>query len=136
MTWGQGVVSITSLDNHIHPRMNTQVMSISYRGPEVEQGLSDCIVCVCVCVCVHVHAQYPNKYAFLGPPWLPKQGMQVCSLVGELRSHVPQPKNQNIKQKQHCNKFIKALKVVQMKKKILKKCFFFSFQRVVIQKAS
>ena len=36
---------------------------------------------------------------------LPMQGVRVRSLVGELRSHMPQPKNQNIKQKQYCNKF-------------------------------
>ena len=39
---------------------------------------------------------------------LPMQGLQVRSLVGELRSHMPQSqKNQNMKQKQYCNKFNK-----------------------------
>ena len=39
------------------------------------------------------------------------EGMRVWSLVGELRSHIPRgPKNQNIKQKQYCNKFDKGFK--------------------------
>ena len=34
------------------------------------------------------------------------QGVQVQSLVGELRPHMPQgQKNQNAKQKQYCDKF-------------------------------
>ena len=38
-------------------------------------------------------------------------GVQVPSLVGELRSHMsPGQKNQNIKQKQYCNKFNKDFK--------------------------
>ena len=42
---------------------------------------------------------------------LPMEGMRVWSLVGELRSHIPRgPKNQNIKQKQYCNKFDKGFK--------------------------
>ena len=42
---------------------------------------------------------------------LPMEGMRVWSLVGELRSHIPRgPKNQNIKQKQYCNKFDKVFK--------------------------
>ena len=45
-------------------------------------------------------------------------GVRVWSLVGELRSHMPRgQKNQNIKQKQYCNKFNKDLKkMVHMKK--------------------
>ena len=53
------------------------------------------------------------------------QGVQVQSLIGELRSHMPcGQKNQNIKQKQYCNKFNKDLKKKKRsisKKKILKK---------------
>ena len=48
-------------------------------------------------------------------PWLRlcllMQGMQVWSLVGELRIlHASWPKCQNIKQKQYCNKFNKDFK--------------------------
>ena len=36
------------------------------------------------------------------------KGMQIWSLVGELRSPMPrEPENQNIKQKKYCNKFNK-----------------------------
>ena len=38
------------------------------------------------------------------------QGVQVQPLVGELRSHMPHQKKQNIKQKQYCNKFNKDFK--------------------------
>ena len=45
-------------------------------------------------------------------------GMQVWSLVGQLGSHMPHSqKNQNIKQKQYCNKFSKDLKNGSRKKK-------------------
>ena len=49
------------------------------------------------------------------------QGVWVQSLVGELRSHMPWgQKNQNIKQKQYCNKFNKeVLKMVHIKEKTL-----------------
>ena len=54
---------------------------------------------------------------------LPKQEVQVPSLVGELRSHMPYglpPKKSNHKQrKQYCNKF--NIKMVHIKKKQLKK---------------
>ena len=40
---------------------------------------------------------------------LPLQGVQVRSLVGELRSHMP-CENENINQNQYCNKFNKDLK--------------------------
>lgn len=54
------VVSITSLANHMHPRKKTQMMSISYIGPETEWGLSDgAMSLLCVCLC----AQYLNKCA-------------------------------------------------------------------------
>ena len=50
----------------------------------------------------------------LGLPWylfhLPKQRVLVQALVGELRPH------QNIKQKQHCNKFNKDLEKKKRKK--------------------
>ena len=46
-------------------------------------------------------------------PHLPMQGMQVRSL-GVLRSHMP--KNQNIKQKQHFNKFSKELQKLSTSK--------------------
>ena len=50
------------------------------------------------------------------------QGVRVRSLVGELRSHVPHgQKNQNIKQKQYCNKFNIVFKIGPHQKKILKK---------------
>ena len=53
---------------------------------------------------------------------LPVQGVWVCSLVRELRSHVPWgQKNQVIKQKQYCNKLKKDFKSGPLKKKILKK---------------
>ena len=53
---------------------------------------------------------------------LPIQGMQVQSLVWELKSHMPRgQKNQNIKQKQYCNKFNKHFKKWSTSKKILKK---------------
>ena len=39
------------------------------------------------------------------------QGVQVWSLVRELRSHMPRSqKTENIKQKQYCNKFNKEFK--------------------------
>ena len=40
---------------------------------------------------------------------LPLQGVQVRSLVGELRSHMP-CENENINQNQYCNKFNKDFK--------------------------
>ena len=41
---------------------------------------------------------------------LPMQGVQVRSLVGELRSHVPHSQKTKTKQKQYCNKFNKDFK--------------------------
>ena len=42
---------------------------------------------------------------------LPRQGVQVPSLVKELGSHMTQPKKpQNTAQKQYCSKFIKDFK--------------------------
>ena len=53
---------------------------------------------------------------------LPKQGVWVPSLVGELRSHMPHgQKKQNIKQKQYCNKFNKDFKIVPYRKSLKKK---------------
>ena len=54
---------------------------------------------------------------------VPMQGVQVQSLVQELRSHKPQgQKKQNLKQKQYCNKFNKGFKKWSTsKKKNLKK---------------
>ena len=53
---------------------------------------------------------------------LPMQGVWVRSPVRELRSHMARDqKNQNIKQKQYCNKFNKTFKMVHIKKKNLKK---------------
>jgi len=50
------------------------------------------------------------------------QGIQVQSLVEELRSHVPpDQKNQNIKQKQYCIKFNKDFKKMVHILKIWKK---------------
>ena len=50
---------------------------------------------------------------------LPMQGVQVRSLVGELRSHMPQrPKLQNIEQKQYYNEFSKDFKKQLILKKI------------------
>ena len=54
------------------------------------------------------------------------QGVQVWSLVKELRSHMPhgkkEPKKQkkNIKQKQYCNKLNKDFKTVHIKKNFSK----------------
>ena len=44
---------------------------------------------------------------------IPGQGAKIL--------HASQPKNQNIKQKQYCNEFNKAFKVIHLKKKSLKK---------------
>ena len=54
---------------------------------------------------------------------LPRQRMWVRSLVREISSHMPRrQKNQNIKQKQYCNKFNKDFKNgPHQKKKSLKK---------------
>ena len=53
---------------------------------------------------------------------LPVQGVWVWSLVGELKSHMPcGQKNQNIKQKQYCNKFSKDFKNGPHQKKKSKK---------------
>ena len=41
---------------------------------------------------------------------LPMQGERVRFLVGNFISHALVPKNQNMKQKQYCNKFNKDLK--------------------------
>ena len=50
------------------------------------------------------------------------QGVQIRSLVGELRSHMPRgQKNKNIKQKQYCSKFNKDFKKVHIKKIFKKK---------------
>ena len=50
------------------------------------------------------------------------QGVQVQSLVGELRSHMPcGQKNQNIKQKQCCNKVNKDFKNRSYQKTFKKK---------------
>ena len=59
-------------------------------------------------------------------PWLrlglSMQRMQVPSLVRELRSHTPHgQKNQNIKQKQYCNKLSKDFKNGPHQNKILLK---------------
>ena len=43
-------------------------------------------------------------------PYLPKQDVWVLSPVGAKIPHVSWPENQNIKQKQYCNKFIKDFK--------------------------
>ena len=63
---------------------------------------------------------------FLAVQWLrlrlPMQGVQLRSLVGELRFHMPHgQKTQNIKQKQYCNKFNKDFKNGPQQKKSLKK---------------
>ena len=63
---------------------------------------------------------------FLVVQWLrlhlPKQEVQVRSLVGELRSHVPygppHKKSKHKQQKQYCNKF--NIKMVHIKKKLKK----------------
>ena len=53
---------------------------------------------------------------------LPLQGVWVQSLVGELRfPRTSQPKNQNIRQKQYCNKFNKDFKNGPIQSNILKK---------------
>ena len=47
---------------------------------------------------------------------LPLQEVQVQSLIGELRSHMPRgQKNQNIKQKRIVKDSIKTLKMVHIK---------------------
>ena len=48
-------------------------------------------------------------------------GVRVRSLVGELKSHASRPKNQNVKQKQYCNKFNKDFKNGPHQKKSVKK---------------
>ena len=52
---------------------------------------------------------------------LPMQRVQVRSLVGEQIPHASWPKNQNIKRKQHCNKFNKDFKSGPHQKNLLKK---------------
>ena len=53
---------------------------------------------------------------------LTMRGVQVGSLVRELKSHMPRgQKNQNIKQKWYCNKLNKNFKMVHTKKKNLKR---------------
>ena len=62
------VVSVTSSADHIHPRKETQMMNISYTGPETEQGLSDgamSVLYVCVCVCARAHSIQINVPPFL-----------------------------------------------------------------------
>ena len=52
--------------------------------------------------------------------YLPVLGVQIQSLVRELRSHMPhgqKGKKEDIKQKQCCNKFNKDFKMVHIKKK-------------------
>jgi len=47
---------------------------------------------------------------------LPIQGLQVQSLAGELRSHMPHGQKKKKKsQKQYCNKFKKYFKMVHIK---------------------
>ena len=63
---------------------------------------------------------------FLVVQWLslclPMQGVQIQSLVGELRSHMPHGQNtKNIKQKQNCNKFNEDFKNGLHPKKLKKK---------------
>ena len=56
--------------------------------------------------------------------YLPVLGVQIQSLVRELRSHMPhgqKRKKEDIKQKQCCNKFNKDFKMVHMQKKTLLK---------------
>ena len=49
---------------------------------------------------------------------LPMQGVQGQSLVGELKiPHALGSKDQNIKQKQYCNRFIKTFKLAHLQKK-------------------
>ena len=43
-------------------------------------------------------------------PYLPMQGVWVLSPLRAKIPHVSWPENQNIKQKQYCNKFIKDFK--------------------------
>ena len=43
-------------------------------------------------------------------PYHPMQGVWVLSPFGAKIPHISQPENQNIKQKQYCNKFIKDFK--------------------------
>ena len=45
------------------------------------------------------------------------EGMGLIPGQGAKIPHTSQPKHQNIKQKQHCNKFNKTLKMVHTKKK-------------------
>ena len=58
-------------------------------------------------------------------PRLPMQGVQVRSLVGEQRSHMPRgqkKETQNIEQQQYCNKFNKVSKTSPQKKNV-KACY-------------
>ena len=43
-------------------------------------------------------------------PYHPMQGVWVLSPFGAKIPHISQPENQNIKQKQYCNKFSKDFK--------------------------
>ena len=60
------------------------------------------------------------------------QGVWVQSLAEELGFHMPPgQKNQNIKQKQYCNKFI-DFKMVPIKKKIFFICSFWSYNQYTV----
>ena len=48
----------------------------------------------------------PSLWDFPGGHF-PMQGVQVQSLVGELRSHMPCDQKKKTKQKQYCNEFNK-----------------------------
>ena len=54
---------------------------------------------------------------------IPGQGAKV--------PHASQPKNQNTKQKQYCNKFSKDFKNVHIKKKNLKKIYIYKYLTVM-----
>ena len=60
------------------------------------------------------------------------QGVQVQSLLGKLRSHLPcGQKKQSIKQKQYCNKLNKDFEIFHIKK-IFKKKMQLYFKYLVV----
>ena len=61
------------------------------------------------------------------------QGLQVRSLVKELRPYVPRPKTQNMKQKQYWNKFNKDFKNGSHTQKIFKKIKKYIFLKLRIK---
>ena len=79
---------------------------------------------VCFCVSLKIHFLFQNKTlgTSLVIQWvwlhLPVRGVQVWSLIGEPRSHLPcGQRAKNVKQKQYLTNSVKTVKMVHVKKK-------------------